>query len=256
MFKSKLTKRIIFLICLLVILFFSIFSYTKEFINNDTQVISYNMPNTNDEIVVNETKVKNNSLIGLEEVTKLREYYQNNDIIGKLVIEGTSISEPILQSNDNSYYLNHNPYGKYQAEGSIYADYRTNIGDKKVLIFGHSSPGWDVPFNELEDYYSKDFYNNHKYISIYSDKGIDTYEIFSVYVETSDFTYMNLKIDDKTYNEYLKKYQNNSLYNTGVKVNEGDNILILQTCSNHRKYSNYKKKFLLVIGKKVNREEN
>ena len=67
---------------------------------------------------------------------------------------------------------------------------------------------------------------------------------------------MNLLISDDTYNEYLKKYQSNSMYQTDVEVNDGDNILILQTCSNHPKYSNYKKKYLLVIGKKIKEEEN
>ena len=254
MSKKSIKKRIISLICLSIAFSIVIFTYTKLFINNGNYKISFSSPYADNKQVVKDNLENKN--VGLDEVLKLREYYENDDIVGKLVIEGTNINEPILKSNDNNYYLNHNAYGNYQAEGSIYEDYRTSIGDKKVLIFGHSSPGWDVPFNELEKYYDKSFYDNHKFISIYSEQGIDTYEIFSVYVETSDFTYMNLLISDDTYNEYLKKYQNNSMYQTDVEVNDGDNILILQTCSNHPKYSNYKKKYLLVIGKKIKEEEN
>ena len=254
MSKKSIKKRIISLICLSIAFSIVIFTYTKLFINNGNYKISFSSPYADNKQVVKDNLENKN--VGLDEVLKLREYYENDDIVGKLVIEGTNINEPILKSNDNNYYLNHNAYGNYQAEGSIYEDYRTSIGDKKILIFGHSSPGWDVPFNELEKYYDKSFYDNHKFISIYSEQGIDTYEIFSVYVETSDFTYMNLLISDDTYNEYLKKYQNNSMYQTDVEVNDGDNILILQTCSNHPKYSNYKKKYLLVIGKKIKEEEN
>lgn len=254
MSKNSLKKRIISLICLSIAFSIGILTYTKLYINNENYKISFSSPYADNKQVVNDNLENKN--VGLDEVLKLREYYENDDIVGKLVIEGTNINEPILKSNDNNYYLNHNAYGNYQAEGSIYEDYRTSIGDKKILIFGHSSPGWDVPFNELEKYYDKSFYDNHKFISIYSEQGIDTYEIFSVYVETSDFTYMNLLISDDTYNEYLKKYQSNSMYQTDVEVNAGDNILILQTCSNHPKYSNYKKKYLLVIGKKIKEEEN
>ena len=64
---------------------------------------------------------------------------------------------------------------------------------------------------------------------------------------------MNLNITNDTYNRYLKKYQDNSLYDTGVQVLDNDEILILQTCSNHAEYSNYKKKYLLVISKKINK---
>lgn len=249
---KNMKKRINALICTLIIFVFFSFAYLHR-LNSNEVCVSIISPYNDEEIIA--VSVDDELVKAKEEITKLREQYSNDDIIGKLVISGTGIDEPILQANDNSYYLNHNNYGKYQAEGSIYADYRTNIGDRKLLIFGHSSPGWTVPFNELERYYEKDFYDRHQFISIVSESGIDTYQIFSVYVETSNFNYMNLKIDDAAYNKYLKKYKYNSLYDTGVGVNDGDNIVILQTCSNHPKYSNYKKKFLLVIGKKVNKEE-
>lgn len=182
-----------------------------------------------------------------EEIKK----YNNNDIVGILSIPGTGINEPILRGRDNDYYLNHNPYGEYQAEGSVYEDYRTNLHDRKVLIFGHSSPNWNVPFNELERYYEKSFYDNHKYIDIYSLEGINTYQVFSVHVETSDFSYMNLHISEDTYNNNLKKYIDRSLYDTQVTVKENDEIVILQTCSNKAEYQVYKKKYLLVIAKKI-----
>ena len=188
-------------------------------------------------------------------IDDLRVAYNNNDVIGKLTIEGTDIDEAIMQSSDNDFYLRHNEYGEYQQEGSIYADFRTNLDSRKVLIFGHSSPNWQVPFNELERYYDKDFYNSHKYITITTENGQNTYLIFSVFVETSDFTYMNLKITNETYNKHLKKYKGNSLYDTGVQVLDNDEILILQTCSNKVEYSSYNKKYLLVISKKIKEEE-
>lgn len=244
-------KRIIALITIVVLLCASLatsFCLTDSYeTKTDKKPIST--------VVVSPINQKSDEEIGQETVNKLREYYGNDDIVGKLVIEGSNIDEPILQSTDNSYYLSHNAYGDWQMEGSVYADYRTKIGDKKVLIFGHSSPGWDVPFNELEEYYNKDYYDNHKYIKIYSEKGIDIYQIFSVFVETSDFSYMNLKITNDRYKKDLKKYYDNSLYKTGVTVEGNEDIVILQTCSNNSKYSNYKKKFLLIVGKKLKKEE-
>ena len=58
-------------------------------------------------------------------------------------------------------------------------------------------------------------------------------------------------VDEETYNSYLRKYQDRSFYDTKVKVNDGDNILILQTCSNKAEYASYKKKYLLVIAKEI-----
>ena len=244
MFKKRIIKHFLALFILVSIMTFGLFLFEKTF-NNDV-LISYGVSEKNISVTteVEQTEKPN-------EVIELRNAYNNNDIQGKLVIEGTDISEPILKANDNSYYLNHNAYGAYQAEGSVYQDYRTKLGGKKILIFGHSSPGWSVPFNELEKYYDKSFYDNHKYIKIIGENEIYNYEIFSVYVETKDYTYMNLNIDEETYNSYLRKYQDRSFYDTKVKVNDNDNILILQTCSNKAEYANYKKKYLLVIAKEI-----
>ncbi len=242
MFKKRITKHFLALVTLLCVMTFGLFLYNKTF--KTDVLISYVMVEDEPNIVVEQTEKIN-------VVEELRNTYHNDDIKGKLIIPGTGINEPILKSTNNSYYLNHNAYGEYQAEGSIYEDYRTKLGGKKVLIFGHSSPGWNVPFNELERYYDEDFYKSHRYIKIIGEDKTYNYEIFSVYVETNDYTYMNLNIDEETYNSYLRKYQDRSFYDTKVTVNDNDNILILQTCSNKAEYANYKKKYLLVIAKEI-----
>ena len=190
----------------------------------------------------------------INRVSELRRQYQNDDIVGNILIDGTDINEAILKYKDNDYYLHHDNYGNYEINGSIFLDHRISLDDRKVLIFGHSSIYEKIPFNELEEYYNYEFYKNHKYIKVITEKEEYTYLIFSVYVETYDFTYMNLKIDDDTYNSNLYTYKDNSLYDTGVDINDNDEIIILQTCSNDNKYKNYKRKFLLVIGKKIYEE--
>ena len=189
-----------------------------------------------------------------EELQETINNYQNPDIKGRLIIDGTGIDELIMQSSNNDYYLNHNEKKEYEALGSIILDYRTTLDDKKVLVYGHSSIYRYVPFNELESYYDKDFYRKHKYIKVVTTEKIYTYEIFSVYVETDDFSYVNLKIDEDTYNKDLNKYKLRSLYDTGVEVEDDSDILILQTCSNSAKYKKYKKKFLLIIAKRLREE--
>ena len=183
-------------------------------------------------------------------VNELREKYQNNDIVGNIEVEETNIDEAILQSNDNEYYLTHNNYGKYDKYGSVFLDYRCNQNSKKLLIFGHSSTRKNTPFNNLENYYKKDYYEKHPNINLVIGEEMRTYQIFSVYVEPKDFTYMNLNLTDEEYIADVKKYKNNSLYETGVSVYPTDDILILQTCSNHPEYQDYKDKFLLIIAKK------
>ena len=131
--------------------------------------------------------------------------------------------------------------------------FRVNINtSRKLLIFGHNSSKVEMPFKILDNYYDYKYYQEHPYIQIVTNKETRLFKIYSVYVEVKDFDYMktDFKNDEDWYN-HISKFKNKSLYDTGVEVNKEDNILILQTCSTHKDYKNYKDKFLLVIAKEV-----
>ena len=186
-------------------------------------------------------------------ITRVREEYNNDDIKGILEIMNTDYIVPVLQGDDNDYYLNHDAYGNSNFMGSIYLDYRVSIdSSKKLLIYGHNSSNIDMPFKILEEFYDKDYYDNHKYMVLTTSNARKVYEIFSVYVEPTDYSYMNINFkSDEDYLNHLKKLKSKSMYDTGVEVSSDDEILILQTCSTHKDYRNYQKKYLLIILRRV-----
>lgn len=192
-------------------------------------------------------------------VQKLKETYNNNEIVGYLKIDNTDLKVPITQGENNSKYLSKDAYGNDDTIGNPFLDYRVDINSSnKLLIYGHnlaygySLNNKDVPFKILENYYDKEFYDSHKYIELITDSNIFKYEIYSVYVETEDWSYM--KIDypnsDSRYNE-LRQHKSKSFYDTGVDITPTDEILILQTCSSIEEYSQYNKSYLLVVSRKV-----
>ena len=234
----------------------------KKFLNNyKTIIISFLLITTfillNFETrkeVVHQTKTNNNENVASEvtKVKKLQEKYQNKDIVGFLTIPGTNINEPILQAGDNEYYLSHSASKKKNLIGSTYLDYRVKINEgRKNLIYSHNSSTLDVPFKELENYYSEDYFEEHKYIFLEDTVKKQKYEIFSVFVETSNWSYMKLDFTDEAWFKHLEEMKNKSWYDTNVEVESADDILILQTCSHHKKYSKYKNKYLLIVAKKV-----
>ncbi|MBR3660921.1 MAG: class B sortase [Bacilli bacterium] len=188
-----------------------------------------------------------------EEITNLQNEYNNKDIVGTLEIENTDYKVPIVQGNDNSYYLNHLPNKEYSIMGSIFLDYRVNINaSRKLLIFGHNSSIYDMPFKILENYYDLDYLNNHKNIIIKTKDKVRTYEIFSLYIATSDYKYMNVIFDDNSYQEHVKYLKDKSMVNIDTNISSNDNILILQTCSTHKDYLKYKKKYLVIAFHEIN----
>ena len=195
----------------------------------------------------------NNPIDYEEDIKRLKQEYNNEDIVGILEIENSNYVVPILQADDNEYYLNHDAYGKDNYMGAIYLDFRVDIDtSRKLLIYGHNSSNIDMPFKILEEFYDKDYYDNHKYVWITTSTAKKKYEIFSIYVETKDFSYMDVNFaSDKDYLEHITKLKEKSMYDTGVEVNSDDEVLILQTCSTHKDYSNYQRKYLLIILRRV-----
>lgn len=185
-------------------------------------------------------------------VLELQEENNNKDIKGYLTIPGTNISEPVLQGKDNEFYLSHSASKKKNIIGSVYLDYRVKINEgRKNLIYSHNSSSLTVPFKELEKYYDLDYYNDHQYIFLEDENRKQMYQIFSIFVENKNWSYMKIDFTDEEWLEHLTYLKNKSWYETNVNIEQDDEILILQTCSHHKDYKKYKNKYLLIIAKKV-----
>ncbi|MGM9881882.1 MAG: class B sortase [Bacilli bacterium] len=240
--KNNKKKVIVLLTCFCLVIFALLYLLFNN--DNESDYIYVNIDRNNN--VNNPTYYK-------EIINNARDEYNNNEVVGILEIDNTDYVVPIMQSDDNEYYLNHTPDGKENFMGSIYLDYRVDIdSSKKLLIYGHNSSNIDMPFKILEEFYDKDYYDNHKYVEITTSNTKKKYEIFSVYVETSDFSYMNINFEnDDDYLNHIEKLKSKSMYDTGVTLSKDDEILILQTCSEHPDYRNYQKKYLLIILRRV-----
>jgi len=190
-------------------------------------------------IIVKKTKVVENISYD-RDLEYFKEYFNNNDIIGKIKINDTNINDFLVKTYDNEYYLTHNLNKEYDIKGAIYVDYRTNLNSRQINIYGHNSLLYDLPFKTLERYLDKEFYLNHKYINIWDGNKDNIYLISSIEI-VDDLEHMNLDITK----EHIEKL-NNSIYDTGEFINIYDDILILQTCNNDKKGS-----YIIVIAKKI-----
>ena len=235
------------LVILLVILLLGVNHYFFMKHNDEIPVVKH-------EDVIEEVASDIPSINYLEELNNLREQYNNDDIVGVLNIENTSFNEIVMQSYDNDYYLEHTVYHESNWRGQTFLDFRVDINNsKKLIIYGHNSPNYILPFKVFENYYDSSYLNEHKYLYLQTDVTKKIYEIFSVYVEVEDWTYYNkMKFyDNADYYNHIIELKNNSWYDTGVSVSNDDEILIIQTCSTHSKYRDYENKFLIIVAKRI-----
>ena len=190
----------------------------------------------------------------MKKLEKLKK--ENSDIIGWIEIENTEINYPVLQGNDNSYYMNHNYKKKYSLSGSLFLDknYSWNPPSSNLLIYGHNMKNGTM-FQDLLEYYDKDFYNEHKNIRFTTLKDDSVYEIISafpskVYYKSEKnvfkyYQFINAKNKDE-YDNFIKNAKKQSLYDTKNNAKYGDQLITLSTCAYHVKNGRF-----VVIAKKA-----
>ena len=158
----------------------------------------------------------------------------NPDVIGWLEMEAVdTINYPIVQGEDNDYYLHRTFQGTDNFAGSIFMDYmnKSNFGQRNTIIYGHNMKNGSM-FGSLKDYRDQEVYNKSPYFWIYTPTRIYKYEIFSC-AEVDKFgqNYQITFQDKEDFQEFIYHAQDQSLYDTGVDVDYTDTVVTLSTCT-------------------------
>lgn len=187
---------------------------------------------------------ENNILIEEEKVTvsmEILEKYSelidmNEDTVGWIEIEGTEINYPVLQTENNTYYLNHSFEHLESISGSIFMDYRNSVSEEENLkghyiLYGHNMKNGSM-FQNLNMYKNEDFFNEFAVIEMDTIYEELEWDIFSVYITDISNYYIRTQFDDKDdYLMFLEKLQSSSMYKTDTKLYDTDVILTLSTCT-------------------------
>lgn len=238
--KRNNTKVIIVSLVILIILglIFSIFIYVNE--NKKDNISEYDKINISD--IENDLE----DVISEQIILNYQKQFNNTDIIGELEIPNTNLKVPVAHTIDNEFYLNHLIDKSLNTIGSVFLDYRNRVNDRKIIVYGHNSQNIYTDFRVLENYLDWNYYLNHSDIYFRTMDKRNHYLIFSVYIATSDYRYINLEFTNDQYGYHLQYLKEQSIYETGINVDGDDEIIVLQTC-----YYNPMGSYLIIVGKKV-----
>ena len=199
-----------------------------------TNNFEYISPNDTDLKIINTTTTSIYDIKYKMVFDELKEI--NKDTIGWLKVNNTNIDYPVVQGEDNDYYLNRDYYQNKNRHGWIFVDYRNSIEslNRNTIIYGHNLANQKM-FGTLRYALNSAWYEktNNQIITFNTIYANMRFQIFSIYKVPVTTDYLTTKFGtDEKFMEFINMIKERSIYDFNVEVKPEDHILTLSTCSN------------------------
>lgn len=161
----------------------------------------------------------------------------NPDTVAFIHVPNTNINYPIVQADDNEYYLNHAFDRSKNDAGWVYMDYRnsSDFSNDNTIIYGHGRVNKTV-FGSLKDTLT-DKWQSDKSNYVIQISTLTTnfvYQIFSIYTIKSESYYITpvFSTIEKKEN-WLSTMKERNIAPIDTSINVNDKIITLSTCQNN-----------------------
>ena len=247
--QKKLLKNIIFILCLLILIF-SIYNILNWQINNSkirqinneiNEIIDIKNNSEEQQLVNPPNNLNDNYFYYINfpffSVNFSKLLLKNNNTVGFIKISNTHVNYPVVQTSDNEFYLNHSFDKSENKAGWIFLDFRGNLIDlvDNNVIYGHSRLDGTL-FGSLNNVLTSNWQDNKDNYVIYLStlKENMLFQIFSIYTIPKESYYITpnfASIEKKKV--WLNEMKKRNVAPINTLVNENDKILTLSTCQNN-----------------------
>ena len=157
----------------------------------------------------------------------------NEDVIGWIQILDSPVDYPLLDADDNKYYLNHTYDRQWSSYGSIFLEPRNNpdLSERHLVIYGHNMVNESM-FGSLLEYKNQEYADSHPEITVCMTDRDLTYRVFSAYTAHVDSAAYRMSFsDDASFMEMAEQMKANSVIAADVMPTAEDQVLTLSTCT-------------------------
>lgn len=157
---------------------------------------------------------------------------QCRDVVGWLYCEGTVINYPVVQAEDNSYYLRRMLDGSYNANGTLFMDCRDdpNMGSLNTVIYGHHMRSGAM-FAVLDEFSNQKFYEEHPAVWYLTEERAYRIDLLATFVTPSDSDSYKMFDEPQELDEYLAEALVKSKLTTSADTENVTQIMTLSTCA-------------------------
>ncbi len=159
------------------------------------------------------------------------------DSVGWLYVPNTEITTPVLQGDNDKYYINHNIAGEKSRYGAVFLSHSDSLdeadNDKNLLIYGNNMTDGQM-FGTLKNYRNVNFYKANPGFYFYSPRGRDTYVVCAVMLlDVADNGGFDVSkshfADSDEFNVWYREIHTRSIINTGQTAQYFDSFITLIT---------------------------
>lgn len=157
----------------------------------------------------------------------------NADIKAWLYSPDTKIDYPVVQSQDNSYYLYRFMDGSYNPSGTLFMDYRCtgDFSGKNTVIYGHHMSDGSM-LASIVEYKDQAYYDEHPVMFLNTLEGNFRLDIFAGFVTWYDSRVYTFDFDSRTeFNEWITLMRSYSDFESDVEFGPDDRLVTLSTCT-------------------------
>lgn len=158
---------------------------------------------------------------------------KNDDIVAWITAPGLPIDLPIVQGDDNNFYLTHLFDRQPNRLGTLFVDIQNagDFSDKNTVIYGHNMNDGSM-FASLANYRKQEFYESFPVMELYTPYGDYIVELFAGYVASGDEPFLRFNFNDETdFLKYIVWLKSRSTFKSSVDVQPEDRIVTLATCT-------------------------
>ena len=240
---NRFLKALICLVCIAVFCYSSwqIYEILQSRYSANSHYNSYDEfveEDTTDESTTNKAHKPKKTSSFTVDFEKLTAIYE--DVTGWLHFNDVAISYPVMQGEDNTYYLTRLPNGTQNSSGSIFVDYRNNTirKDDNYIIYGHNMKN-DTMFGLLDEYSNQAFYELHPFFYYLTPDKFYKVDIIAGCVVNSDSAIYKINFSDKELTELVSELVKSSTFSADIKYKKGDKLVTLSTCSGNSQETRY-----------------
>lgn len=161
-------------------------------------------------------------------IRSLKDRYPN--VVGRIRVPSTAVDFPVVQGEDNAFYLDHNYKGEYHPFGAVFMDARdaADFSDYNTVLYGHNVRSGHV-FHELVQYGDEEFRAAHPLIYVDTPRGQMAYRVVAAYDVSAYADYRKPQYSGEDKARFLSRIDAENLLPYTMPRN--GKILTLSTCS-------------------------